>query len=173
MVKSINMGIKASIINSVDYNVWVAEQLVHWLGAQPEELLQQEIASSFRSIALTLKHISDTQLYWSSMIRGTETPKFDYMASHADVKTEMNNLVEEARVLANYVKENTEAMEERHLIESPWFTANFPKYEYLQHLIVHTTYHRGQIVTLAYQVGLSKAPMLDYNFWNVKRMKAH
>lgn len=166
------MHLKTSMIKSVEYNVWVAEQLVAWLGVQPEELLQQEVPSSFNSIARTLKHISDTQLYWSSLIRGTATPKFDYMATTADVNTEMKNLVNEALILADYVKENTVAMEERQLIESPWFTANFPKYEYLQHLIIHTTYHRGQIVTMAHQVGLSKAPMLDYNFWNVMRIKS-
>ena len=43
-----------------------------------EELLQKECPSSFTSIAKTLKHISDTQLYWSSMIRETPTPQFDY-----------------------------------------------------------------------------------------------
>jgi uncharacterized damage-inducible protein DinB len=149
------MSLKTSIRNSVDYNIWVTEQLVNWLSNYPEELLQKECSSSFSSIAKTLKHISDTQLYWSSMIRETPIPGFDYMAT--DV----------AKVLATYVKENNEAMSERRLIESEWFSSNFPKYEYLQHLIIHTTYHRGQIVTIGHNIGVLKAPMMDYNFWNV------
>ncbi|OOG15750.1 damage-inducible protein DinB [Sphingobacterium sp. CZ-UAM] len=165
------MSLKTSITNSVDYNIWVIEQLVAWLRGYPEELLQTECPSSFSSIAKTLKHISDTQLYWSSMIRGTATPSFDYIATSVDVETEMNNIVNEAKLLAAYVKENTEAMNEPHLIESQWFSSNFPKYEYLQHLIIHTTYHRGQIVTIGHHVGVLKAPMLDYNFWNVMRQQ--
>ena len=165
------MSLKTSISNSVDYNVWVCEQLVNWLQAHPEELLQKECASSFSSMAKTLKHISDTQLYWSSMIRQTPTPAFDYMATTVHVPTEMENLVSEARLLATYVKENNEAMSESYLIKSEWFTSDFPKYEYLQHLIIHTSYHRGQIVTIGHNVGITGAPMLDYNFWNVMRQK--
>jgi uncharacterized damage-inducible protein DinB len=165
------MSLQTSIKNSVDYNIWVTEQLVNWLQCFPEELLQKECPSSFNSIAKTLKHISDTQLYWSSMIRETTTPGFDYMATTVDVKIEMENLVSEAKLLAAYVKENNEAMSEYRLIESEWFSSNFPKYEYLQHLIIHTTYHRGQIVTIGHHTGVSKAPMMDYNFWNVMRQR--
>lgn len=165
------MSLTKTITNSVDYNIWVTEQLVNWLQNFPEDLLQKECSSSFNSIAKTLKHISDTQLYWSSMIRGTATPEFDYIATNVDSKTEMENLVNEAKLLAAYVKENNEAMREQHLIESEWFSSNFPKYEYLQHLIIHTTYHRGQIVTIGHHVGVSKAPMMDYNFWNVMRQQ--
>ncbi|TBO42089.1 DinB family protein [Pedobacter kyonggii] len=161
------MSLKTTITNSVDYNVWVTEQLVAWLQNYPEALLQKECPSSFNSIAKTLKHISDTQLYWSSMIRETTTPTFDYIANEVNLKTEMVNLVSEAKILATYVKENNEAMGETYLIESEWFSSNFPKYEYLQHLIIHTTYHRGQIVSIGHNIGVTKAPMMDYNFWNV------
>lgn len=165
------MSLQTSMINSVDYNIWVTAQLVDWLSNYSEELLQKECPSSFTSIAKTLKHISDTQLYWSSMIRETPTPQFDYVATSVDIKTEMENLVNEAKLLATYVKDNNEAMRELYLIESEWFSSNFPRYEYLQHLIIHTTYHRGQIVTIGHNVGVSKAPMMDYNFWNVKRQQ--
>ncbi len=166
------MSLKTFITNAVDYNVWVTEQLVNWLQNYPEDLLQKECPSSFSSIAKTLKHISDTQLYWSSMIRGTETPSFEYIPTAVHLQQEMENLVNEAKLLAAYVNENTESMNEPYLIESQWFSSNFPKYEYLQHLIIHTTYHRGQIVTIGHHVGVIKAPMMDYNFWNVMRQQA-
>lgn len=169
MLKTIKMNLESVITNNVDYNVWVAEQLVNWLRKHPIEILHKECPSSFNSIAKTLKHISDTQLYWSSMIRETETPQFDYLATEVIIQNEMDNLLNEALLLNAYVKENVARMSERYLIESPWFTANFPKFEYLQHLIIHTTYHRGQIVTIGRNVGITDAPMLDYNFWNVKK----
>ncbi|MGJ1430192.1 DinB family protein [Sphingobacterium spiritivorum] len=165
------MSLKTLITHSVDYNVWVTEQLVNWLQSCNEESLYKECPSSFSSIAKTLKHISDTQLYWSAMIRGTAIPSFEYMATDVDIATEMENLVNEAKLLAAYVKENDEGMRENYLIESEWFSSNFPKYEYLQHLIIHTTYHRGQIVTIGHHVGGAKAPMMDYNFWNVMRQQ--
>ena len=166
------MSLQSVITNNVDYNVGVTQQLVNWLRQHTKETLHKECSSSFSSIAKTLKHISDTQLYWSSMIRETEVPQFDYMATEVTVQTEMDNLVNEALLLAAYVKENMSAMSENYLIESPWFSSNFPKFEYLQHLIIHTTYHRGQIVTIGRNTGITDAPMLDYNFWNVKRQES-
>ena len=83
------MSLQTSMINSVDYNIWVTEQLANWLSNYSEEILQKECPSSFNSIAKTLKHISDTQLYWSSMIRETPIPAFDYMATDVDIKIEM------------------------------------------------------------------------------------
>ena len=105
------------------------------------------------------------------MIRGTSTPAFDYIVTEVNLKTEYKNLVNEAILLAAYVKGNYEDMNEPYLIESEWFSANFPKFEYLQHLIIHTTYHRGQIVTIGHNVGVTSAPMMDYNFWNVMKQQ--
>ncbi|WP_133641911.1 DinB family protein [Sphingobacterium paludis] len=161
------MNIKASLVNYVDYNIWVTTQLVDWLWEQSDEMLYEECRSSFTSIARTLKHISDTQLYWSSMIRESPTPNFDYNPMEVDVRSEMDKLLNEAKLLADYVKDNGDDMCKRYLIDSEWFSSNFPKYEYLFHLILHTTYHRGQIVTIAHNVGIPNPPMLDYNFWNV------
>ena len=52
-------------------------------------------------------------------------------------------------------------------VESPWFKSDLPKYEYFQHLIIHGTYHRGQIVTIGRNIGITDAPMTDYNYYNV------
>jgi uncharacterized damage-inducible protein DinB len=161
------VSLKTHLENTVDYNTWVAEQLVGWLENYPDELLHKECPSSFNSIAKTIKHLSDTQRYWSAIIRETAIPEFEYIPSYVDAKAEMKNLVTEAWLLADYVEENIEGMSEPVLIESQWFSSNFPKSEYLQHLLIHSTYHRGQIVTIGHNVGVGKAPMLDYNFWNV------
>ena len=123
------MSLQSVITNNVDYNVWVSQQLVNWLSKHSNEVLHKECLSSFSSIAKTLKHISDTQLYWSSMIRETETVQFDYVATEVTIQNEMDNLVNEALLLAAYAKENMAAMSENYLIESPWFSSNFPKYE--------------------------------------------
>lgn len=165
------MSLHSHLENLVTYNTWVSEQLVTWLEKYPEELLLLEHPSSFSSIAKSLKHISDTQRYWSAIIRETAIPEFDYIPQYVDVKAEMKNLVTEAWHLEAYVKENLAGMGEPVLIESQWFSSNFPKSEYLQHMLIHTTYHRGQIVTIGHNVGVVKAPMLDYNFWNVMRQQ--
>jgi uncharacterized damage-inducible protein DinB len=31
----------------------------------------------------------------------------------------------------------------------------------------HSTYHRGQIITIGRNLGFTDAPMTDYNFYNI------
>jgi uncharacterized damage-inducible protein DinB len=45
-----------------------------------------------------------------------------------------------------------------------------PRVELLQHCLNHSTYHRGQIVSIGHQVGLKDAPMTDYMYY-VLRVK--
>ncbi|MBC7826979.1 MAG: damage-inducible protein DinB, partial [Chitinophagaceae bacterium] len=52
-------------------------------------------------------------------------------------------------------------------VVSPWFEANLSRCEYLQHLVSHGTYHRGQIVTIGRNVGMTDAPMTDYIFFTI------
>lgn len=52
-------------------------------------------------------------------------------------------------------------------IESPWFQCNLPRYEYLIQVINHGTYHRGQIVTIERNIGITDATNTDYNFYNI------
>jgi len=44
------------------------------------------------------------------------------------------------------------------------------KYQLLlmpQHCINHGTYHRGQIITIARNIGITDPPTTDYNYYNM------
>ncbi len=41
-----------------------------------------------------------------------------------------------------------------------------PLVQYGLHVFNHSTYHRGQIVTIGRGLGYKDAPMTDYNFYN-------
>jgi uncharacterized damage-inducible protein DinB len=58
------------------------------------------------------------------------------------------------------------------LIESPWFTSHLPRYEYMQQVLTHGVYHRGQVVTMGRNLGFTDAPNTDYNFYNVEMVAA-
>jgi uncharacterized damage-inducible protein DinB len=60
-----------------------------------------------------------------------------------------------------------EKVQERTLIESPWFRCDFRNFEYIMHYANHSTYHRGQVVTIGRNLGFTDAPMTDYNFYNI------
>lgn len=153
--------------NYAHYNLWANTMLVNWLRTKPVDLLEREIPSSFPSVRLTLIHIWQTQRYWLSILKKAAPQTYDeFNGTLEDVFT---GFLEQSSALADHISSMTEAdMMENILIESPWFQSDFQSFEYIMHCMNHSTYHRGQIITIGRNLGFTDAPMTDYNFYNVK-----
>lgn len=152
--------------NYANYNLWANKTLVDWLRTKPAELLEREVASSFPSIKKTLQHIWHTQDYWLTILAKEEpaahTPEDESLA------VVLEGIVRQSAALADVVASIAHTrIEEPILVVSPWFQSDFPAFEYLMHCVNHSTYHRGQVVTIGRQLGFTDAPMTDYNFYNV------
>lgn len=152
--------------NYAAYNSWANITLVNWLKTKPEELLKKEVLSSFPSIELTLAHIWRAQVYWLSVIKKEEA------AFPEAFKGELQDLLElliiQSEELAAYIDEMTdETLQEHNLVVNPWFHCNFANFEYIQQIVNHSTYHRGQLITIGRNLGFTDAPITDYNFYNV------
>ncbi|CAH0243728.1 DinB family protein [Chryseobacterium sp. Bi04] len=162
------MSLKTLVTKSVQYNSWVFNKYLDWLSTKSDEQLNQETISSFPTILKTLHHIWQTQEYWWSYI--SESNDFDFTQTAAtDSKEEVfNALRNNSQKLVDYVENLSEEDLEKNIkVESQWFQCDFTKYEYIQHIIIHGTFHRGQIVTMGRNIGITDAPMTDFNFWNI------
>jgi len=150
--------------NYANYNFWANLTLVNWLKNHPEKLLEQEVLSSFKSVKLTLAHILQTQEYWYSILSKTE---FEFR-EYGSLNNVFDTLLKQSENLAVYVTALSESrFEENTPIQSPWFSCDFQNFEYVMQVFNHSTYHRGQIVTICHNLGITGAPMTDYNFYNV------
>ncbi|MBC8155692.1 MAG: DinB family protein [Bacteroidetes bacterium] len=147
--------------------MWVNQQFVKWLSTKSDELLFKEIPSSYSSIIKTLNHIWATEEYWHSII--AETSEFDERENVELITDEiLKGLLNRSTLLAELIKSFTEKeLSKKVKIESPWFQCDLSKYEYLLQVVNHGTYHRGQIVTIGRNIGITDATNTDYNFYNV------
>lgn len=161
------MGLKKLMTNYADYNLWVNQQFVNWLSAKSDELLHRELPSSYSSIIKTLNHIWATEEYWYAII--AETPEFDKRDDVVLVTDEiLKGLINRSTQLAQLIASlSEEKLAEKVKIISPWFECELPKYDYLLQVVNHGTYHRGQIVTIGRNIGITDAANTDYNFFNV------
>ena len=126
--------------------------------------MEQEVLSSFKSVKLTLAHILQAQEYWYSILTKTEFEFREY-GSLNDI---FDALLKQSENLAVYITAISEdRFNEKTEIQSPWFTSDFQNFEYVLHVFNHSTYHRGQIITICHNLGITGAPMTDYNFYNV------
>jgi uncharacterized damage-inducible protein DinB len=163
------MSLQKLTTNYADYNLWANRQYVNWLAEKPKELLNQELPSSYSSILKTLNHIWSAEEYWFSIITKTIDFENRFVVETFDKDEILNGLINRSNQLAKAVRSFTESeLVEKIKVVSPWFEATLPRYEYLQHQVNHTSYHRGQIVTIGRNVGVIDAPMADYIIFNLQ-----
>jgi len=163
------MSLKKLAASNANYHLWATQKFVDWLSAKPEELLHKEVPSSYNSIIKTLNHIWAADEYWYAIIAETQ----DYV-KRRDI-TEFNSkeifegIVNRTNEINNLIASySEEELSKTVKIETSWFKCELPKYEYLQQLVNHGTYHRGQIVTIGRNIGITDASNTDYNFYSVQ-----
>ncbi|MFW0736560.1 DinB family protein [Flavobacterium sp. T12S277] len=165
------MSFKKIMTNYAAYNLWVNQQFVNWLSTKTDELLHKEVLSSYTSIVKTLNHIWETEEYWFSVI--AEIPQPERREGTDLNKDEVfEGLLNTSAKLAAFITSlSDEQLLKTIKIENPWFQCDLPVSDYLLQVVNHGTYHRGQIVTMGRNIGITDASNTDYNFYNVVKEK--
>lgn len=164
------MNLQNLISDYTAYNLWANQQFINWLSNKPVEQLNQEVPSSFSSILKTLNHIWAIEEYWYSIIAKKAEFNNRYGATEFVADEIFEGLINRSTLLAEDVKQFTDIeLTEKIKLVSPWLEADQPRYEYLLQLVNHGTYHRGQIITIARNVGITDAPNTDYIFFSASK----
>ena len=162
------MSLQKLIHNYSAYNAWANSKFAVWLQAMDEEVLYKPIPSSFNSIDYTIQHMLRIQKFWAAFIAQRDVSNLDWSIKENQAG---NNLMEfknqsvdmKNEFLAFADNELTEFIE----LNTPWANNKLNRYEYMMHAINHSTFHRGQIVTMARGLGITEnIPSTDYNFFN-------
>jgi uncharacterized damage-inducible protein DinB len=152
------------IRNYSSYNVWANAVFVNYLKTKPYEILSQAVVSSFPSIIKTLSHILDAQEFWISVISGTKDHHEVPNAERHSPGEVLDLLVASSTKLESFLS-NLNAVELEKEISTPWLKNKIPICEIFQHCFNHSTYHRGQLVTLSKQFGFEDIPATDYDYY--------
>lgn len=151
----------------VTYNAWANRTLINWLKTKPEEAFDKEVASSFPSLKQTLVHIWDTERFWLTVIKQIPAPpSFRHVAYEGTLSELFDHIVNESEAFETFIN----ALSEDELCQlvsfnTPWVSGIQSRFEFTHHAMNHSTYHRGQLITIGRNVGLTDAPMTDYSFY--------
>lgn len=160
------MSIQKLMMSYANFNLDANKQIVNWLKSQSEAKLLQEIPSSFNGILQTLNHIWAIEEIWCKDLFKNEDFVYRYGAENLESGEIFNGLISRSTFIAEKVSQLSEQDLITPLyIKTPWFEANLSLAEYLQHLFNHGTYHRGQIVTIAHNLGFTQIPSTDFLFY--------
>lgn len=146
------------------YNHWANSQIVEWLKKYPAEMLEREVASSFPSLKQTLLHIWSAEDVWLGRLQGIEPPWY--------LPTDFDGGIDE--LFIGHISRSAEFMAFLGAQDDAYFSQktayvhrtgkayNQLNSEIILHCLQHSTYHRGQIVTMARGLGITEVPQTDY-----------
>jgi uncharacterized damage-inducible protein DinB len=152
------------LLDFSDYNLWANTRMCQWLQEKPEALLTRETPSSFPTLRGALLHIWGAQDIWLRRLSGETPTGFlanDFKGSNSEL---FDGLLDNSRHWSDFLRTVGEPFfsghtEYRNLKGDVFQTSNA---QIALHCLQHSTYHRGQIVTMARALGLIDPPQTDY-----------
>lgn len=153
----------ADILDLYEYNRWAHERCLDAAVEMSSEHYNETLLGSFSSLRLTLEHLLATEVVWLSRWEGHslgDPPDYGGCKDAKSLRSLWDSFWHRQR---SYLESLTEedlsqlvAIRTRSGIETVQ-----PLRDTLIHVVNHSTYHRGQIVTQIRQLG-AKPPTTDY-----------
>ena len=145
----------------VNYNLWANKKFVEVLVNINYEVLDKEIVSSFSSIRKTVFHIWDAEFIWLKRLQGISLNAFP--SSNYTGETAIDKFLECSEEFANTVNEaDLDFFEKRctyKQLSGKEFTNSHT--QIIMHCMNHSTFHRGQLITMFRQIGITTLPKTD------------
>jgi uncharacterized damage-inducible protein DinB len=144
------MTAAAFLSDFAKFNHWANTSMVNWLQELDPALADQPFNAGFGSINGTLEHIADAQLSWLQTLSGTIPAVETEHTSGSSLLRNCIRLLRGSQLLVAYTAGITE-QELYTAIDSDDHLDT--RFNFLVHVINHSTYHRGQIVLLTRLLG--------------------
>ena len=136
------------------YDEWATNKLIDAAEKLDSAELQKNLGTSFGSLHGTLVHIYGAQFIWLSRWKGSSPPipSVQEIPDLAELKSRWQKLREELSTYLNSTSDEQlqQPLSYQDLKGNPWSEA---LYQQIQHVLFHSMYHRGQVVTLLRQLG--------------------
>lgn len=150
------------ILDLYRYDGWANARVLEAAGRLPPDGFTRGMGSSFPSVRDTLVHILASQWVWLSRWEGT-SPRgmpegwaeagFDELEEHWRAFESR-----QAAFLASLTEDRLDEVLEYRTTAGVRYRS--PLWQMLRHVVNHSTYHRGQVVTMLRQLG-AEAPATD------------
>ncbi len=137
------------------YNTWANEEVRQSIRGLTPEIFVQDLRTSYRSIRGTVTHLASAEWIWLERWEGSSPARMLQEEQFATVEIASSRWSAIDQDISDFVNR----MKESDLGTTFFFTTTEGKklsgilWQNLQHVVNHSTYHRGQIATLLRQVG--------------------
>lgn len=155
---------KKFLLNYTLYNCWANKRITGFLDKLDPDLWDKELNSSFRTIRKTVYHIWDAQVIWLTRLSGESFMFFPSEFFNGSNDEFIKAFNEQSEKFPIFVRTQTE--DELNEICN-YLSTEGKQYrtsvsDVLLHSMNHSTFHRGQIVTMLRTAGFTKLDSTDY-----------
>ena len=152
------------LIDYAAYNFWANERIISMIEKAGEEKAIKFIENSFPSIFKILLHILDAQYLWLFRLQHDYFPE----APSKSFTGGLSELIQRLRSNSDNLKQFVSEMNLKDLDKTLTYKDSegkihsSPFSETILHCINHSTFHRGQIITMLRQLGEKEILETDY-----------
>ena len=146
---------KSEVVTLFDYDKWATNEQFKVVTGLNEEQYNRNLGTSFGGIHGTLVHIFGAQRVWLTRWKGevpTALPGADELPTLVKLTERWNALRDEMGTFLQNLSDEKLAQRLAYK-DLKGNSYSQPLVHQMQHLINHSTYHRGQITTMLRQVG--------------------
>ncbi len=152
-----------SVHKHLAFNLWANSQTAELLKSVPDEIYFKENKGSFPSVAKTVLHIWGAQNIWLKRLQGESLSTWPQQSTTVSKQDQLNGLVQSSKDLYDFIQSKDDAY------LSSLYSYNNMKGEpfrdsvedTLFHVVNHSTYHRGQIITMLREAGVTSVVSTD------------
>jgi uncharacterized damage-inducible protein DinB len=144
------------ITHLVAFNRWANQCFFEVLSQLSAEHFSQDMHSSHGGIQGTLAHMVEAERHWLSRWQGkreTGTAAISQLHSVAELRTFWEGICDEMNQFLATLDDDKLQQTLSTTARSGSHTVSY--WQMMQHVIDHSTYHRGQIVTMLRQLGVT------------------
>ncbi len=167
-LKADTLNMKEILQQYASYHLWANQRLIDCILTLTQEQQQRTIPSSFPSLLTTLTHMLNVDIIWwrrMKMLEVTVTPGAAFNGTIEELTTA---LAEQDKTWESWIQKASPAALEHvfHYQNTKKELFKQPVFQVLLHLFNHGTYHRGQLVTMLNQLGVTQIPPTDFIVWS-------
>lgn len=151
------MDLHAFIDRYAAYDLWANTRFAERLSREPENVIDAPLRSSFPSLRATLMHMRNAENAWRQRSLG-EAQRWP-----AEESDDLSTFLKHVTGMRDHVR----GLDTRALLEVVTYKDlrgnehRQPRHDMFMHCFNHSTYHRGQLVTMMRELGLEEIPASD------------
>ena len=149
---------KDLLVYYCEYNIWANKKMKSYFDKIPEGLLTQYVENSFPSIKKTVMHILSAERSWLARMQQDDSNNKSLSVDFGTTTEVFEKLITTSKDFSRFVQNQSDYFFNQSLCYNTWDGNPWemqPKIM-IHHCMNHSTYHRGQLITMIRQLGHKK-----------------